>query len=261
MEHAPIYLLLQNKIGLDIHSIGAETVSRAIKKRMQVTGSANAQSYFGSLRLSRVELAELIEQVVIPETWFFRNRESFRFLSRYVQSDASNTAWRVLSVPCASGEEPYSIAMALMEGGLSLHQFRIDAMDISATALEKAKHGLYRQHSFRGGDLSYRDEHFQKLENGWRISDDIRKSVRFMQHNFLEAHSELIGSQYDIIFCRNLLIYLNVPARQRVLKQLYALLKKEGLLFAGHSEAGLPLVPFFQGIRPLAAFVHQKCKL
>ena len=253
--------LLKNKIGLDVESIGQTTVSRAVRHRMAATGINNEDAYMGRVHISQQEMDELIEQVIVPETWFFRNRESFRFLSRStgaLHSSTGRSLLHILSIPCASGEEPYSIAMALLDAGLKPDSFRIDAIDISTLAIKKAEKAIYGENSFRGPDLEFRKQYFEETLAGSILKSAIRKQVTFSKHNFLEIDPSSFDYRYDIIFCRNLLIYLEDSARGRLLRTLRRLLQDEGLLFVGHSEAGLPLLPYFRAIPPLKAFAHRK---
>ena len=124
------------------------------------------QTYLRRLQTSLAELEELIELVVVPETWFFSDRKPFTFLEHYVKSEwlpnRNNGILRLLSIPCSTGEEPYSLAMLLLNAGLTPDKFRIDAVDISKKALLKATNAVYNQNSFRGEDLPQRERYFQQ---------------------------------------------------------------------------------------------------
>jgi chemotaxis protein methyltransferase WspC len=187
-------------------------------------------------------MRELIEDVVIPETSFFRDPESFMSLS-----DAIVTTWlpthrgqvlRILSAPCSTGEEPYSIAMALLDAGLSSEQFQVEALDISTKALAIGTRASYGQNSFRNKNLDFRDRYFRKEKDCYQLADSVRRRVRFEQGNLL-ADDFLIAKSYDVIFCRNVLIYFDVPAQKQVIRTLSRLLAPQGLLFVGASEASL----------------------
>lgn len=146
MVQAAIEAMLRQKIGLDANSIGSRTIARAVEQRRVACGLRDHSSYFQHLQTSAKELEELIETVVVPETWFFRDKEPFVYLSQYVTSQwlkANFSILRVLSVPCSTGEEPLSIAMTLLDSGLAPNQFGIDAVDISKRALLKAKQAIY----------------------------------------------------------------------------------------------------------------------
>ena len=132
--------LLTQRIGLDPESVGASLIERGLQARKSALGLGEGDDYDRIVRSSGEELQELIEEVVVPESWFFRDDRPFTHLQDHVRTrwliEPDRTPLRVLSLPCAGGEEPYSIAIALRELGLSPARFRVDAMDISARSLE-----------------------------------------------------------------------------------------------------------------------------
>ena len=160
MAQTAIVALLGHTIGLNPEAVGAETIARAVRQRLAQCGTSDVQTYLKRLQTSEQELHALIDEVVVPETWFFRDQMPFAYLGRYVMAEwfpsHQHAALRVLSLACSSGEEPYSIAMALLETGLAPQHFRIDAVDISHKALRWAQCAVYGSHSFRGDDLVFR---------------------------------------------------------------------------------------------------------
>jgi chemotaxis protein methyltransferase WspC len=165
---------------------------------------------------------------------------------------------RVLSLACSTGEEPYSIAMALLDTGLGPQHFCIDAVDISQKALYWARGAVYGRHSFRGDDLVFRERYFERSHQGYRICERVRDMVTFRHGNALDA--DLLADQepYDAIFCRNMLIYFDEPARSRAMKVLDRLLTPEGLLFVGYAETGLFLASGYVPVRYPRAFAYRK---
>jgi chemotaxis protein methyltransferase WspC len=153
---------------------------------------------------------------------------------------ASGGSLRILSAPCSTGEEPYSIAMTLLDAALPPGRFRIDGIDVSEALLARARAGRYGVFSFRGGDVAFRERHFRKVEGAdavWEISEPVRGAVRFVRDNLL-APARLLGeAPYDLIFCRNLLIYLTPEARRQVLDVIADRLAPEGRVVVGHAEA------------------------
>ncbi|HEY9690726.1 MAG TPA: CheR family methyltransferase [Oculatellaceae cyanobacterium] len=262
MVQATIEALLRQKIGLETASIGSNTIARAIRQRMSDCGLSDMQEYVLRLQASALEMEELIETIVVPETWFFRDRQPFNFLGTYVITEwlpkHPGGILRVLSVPCSTGEEPYSIAIALIEAGLATKNFRIDAVDISKRALAKAQRAVYERNSFRGNDINFRDRYFQKTADGYQLYETISSTVNFINANLLDPWFLLDQLPYDIIFCRNLLIYLDNTARERAIKVIDRLLTKKGLLFVGHSETGQVLNNKFTSVRHSLAFAYRK---
>ncbi len=237
MSLLAIEALLQQKIGLDPQIMGSRKIARAVETRCKILAQFNLETYLEQLQRSAQELAELIELIVVPETWFFRDRQPFQFLINQARSQgfSKRSRLRLLSAPCASGEEPYSIAIALLEAGLSPDQFRIDAIDISRSAIAKAQSACYRQNSFRGAEFISKTPYFQETAAGYTVLPWVQNTVKFRQANILEAFPTL-QSQYDVIFCRNLLIYLPGETCDRLLNLLTSLLLPQGLLFVGASE-------------------------
>jgi chemotaxis protein methyltransferase WspC len=154
MDIIPFELLLKEAIGLDVASIGSSAIDRAVAERQQATGLADRHTYWERLRASEEELQELIDAVVVPETWFFRDRGAFAALAEVALPEWLRThphgVFRLLSIPCATGEEPYSLAMALFDANLPAARFQIDAFDVSERALESARRAVYGRRSFRG---------------------------------------------------------------------------------------------------------------
>lgn len=261
MVQAAIETMLRQKIGLDANSIGSRTIARAVEQRRSACALPNQTSYLDRLQTSAQELEELIESVVVPETWFFRDKEPFIYLSQYVKTEwlkANTSILRVLSVPCSTGEEPLSIAMTLLDSGLTGNQFCIDAVDISKRALLKAQQGIYSKRSFRGGDgLEAQGRYFQEVAGGYQVRPIVRERVKFMHGNLLKPDF-LSQSKYHVIFCRNLLIYLDDAARHQAIQALDRALAPNGLLFVGAAETAQITAKHFTPIRHRFAFAYRK---
>lgn len=254
--------ILNRSMGLDVASIGAPAVARAVQSRMAARQLDQPATYLEQLRASPLELQALVETVVVPETWFFRDREAFAAVAALAAKawlgNPAKLPMRLLSAPCSTGEEPYSMAMALIDAGLPVERFVIDALDISGQALERARAGVYGKNSFRGGDLGFRDRHFEPAPGGFRIGDAVRASVRFKQANLLADEGVGAAEGYDIVFCRNLLIYFDSDTQQRAIEILRRLLRPDGVLFVGPGEANLLLGAAFASARIPLAFAFRK---
>ncbi|MGC1393584.1 MAG: CheR family methyltransferase [Coleofasciculaceae cyanobacterium] len=261
VSQAAIEALLQQKIGLNAKTIGSKTIARAINRRMLDCSLSDLTIYLKLLQTSTKELETLIENIVIPETWFFRDRKPFDFLSQYVKNELlpmQRQSLRVLSVPCSTGEEPYSIAITLLEAGLKSKDFSIDAVDISKKSLLRAQRGVYSQNSFRGCTTAFQQQYFTQIEDAYHLDKTIINNIKFMSGNLLDPQFSTTKKPYHIIFCRNLLIYLEQSAREKVVQLLGKLLNNHGLLFLGYSETGQILSSGFVPVRYPNAFAFRK---
>jgi chemotaxis protein methyltransferase WspC len=252
-----ITALLTKEIGLAPESIGgARTIAGAITQRMSALGLDDERRYVERLLESRAEVTALVEEIVVPETWFFRDREPFRFLGR-VAAGTRVRPFRVLCVPCSTGEEAYSVSMALLQAGVMANQYTVEGVDVSSPLLERARRGVYTNNSFRGDDLAYRAAFFeQDSPTEWRLGALPRASVSFRQANLLQRASLDAGVRYQAIFCRNLLIYLERWARQQAIENLTSLLDDNGVLFVGHAEALDVMDRRYRPVEDVRAFAY-----
>lgn len=244
MAPAAFEHLLKTSMGLNTASVGPTAIERAVQERAAACHLGDPQAYWEHVRRSDAELQALIEAVVVSETWFFRDRESFSALARLVREEwlrsPTDRVLSLLSLPCSTGEEPYSMAMALLDASIPADRFRIDAVDISTRALAHARHGVYGRNSFRGHELAFRDRHFEAAAHDYRVNEAVRQQVRFQQGN-LFADDLLPGAErYDVIFCRNVLIYFDRATQDRAIVVLNRLLKANGVVFVAPAETALP---------------------
>jgi len=244
MSHDPrFFAFLKERIGLDVASVGEAIIERAVRQRSQAVNAQTVADYWLHLQSSVDEQQALIEAVIVPETWFFRYPESFATLARLAKARLAEIkqmrALRILSLPCSTGEEPYSIAMALLDAGLAPHQFKVQGMDVSPLSVERARRAVYGKNSFRGGDIGFRDRHFTEYGDGYHLADRVREQVRLQVGNLLDPALLANESSYDFVFCRNLLIYFDQPTQKQVFDVLKGLTHVDGVLFIGPAEGSL----------------------
>lgn len=235
--------LLYEAIGLNSRSIGSSSILNAVNERIQLCRLEDIESYHDKLIKDDIELKELIEEVVVPETWFFRDIEPFKMLIKFVKEEwlksKPTKPLRVLSIPCATGEEPYSAAMALLDAGLMPSQIHIDAIDVSERNIKRCKEARYRNHSFRGVNSTTQQRFFQLHDDNLYHPDILIKAmVNFQQASILDSEYVKNQQPYDVVFCRNLMIYFDDKTQEKTVKMLEELLKPTGVLFLGHSETG-----------------------
>jgi chemotaxis protein methyltransferase WspC len=260
--------LLKAAIGLDAASIGTTAIDRAVAERQAACRSATRDAYWQIVRGSDEELQALIEAVVVPETWFCRDPEAFAAMSAHLVRTARalppSHVLQALSLPCATGEEPYSMAMALLDANLPPRGFHVDGIDISQRSLTHAQAAIYRKVSFRGTSSDFRRRHFERVGDRHRVSESVRRQVAFRHGNLLRPDTLPRVRRYDVVFCRNVLIYFDRAAREQAVSVLRGLLAPGGLLFVGPAEtsalvslgfvpAGLPNAHALRVADPVAA--------
>ena len=233
--------MLHTRIGLDASTVGSSLVHRAVHRRMQQSRIANVEAYVARLADDVQELGELVEEVVIPETYFYREPEAFHALAQRVTTGlhalGSGALVRVLSAPCSTGEEPYSIAMSLLAAGVPPDVYAIDGVDLSINAVQRARTAVYRSGSFRGMPERWSGFFAARSSDGSIALDErVRSLVRITQGNLLDASFQPPRAEYEYIFCRNLLIYFDTGTQARVLASLSRLLAADGVLVVGAAD-------------------------
>jgi chemotaxis protein methyltransferase WspC len=231
-----LHHLLKKGTGL---VLSIDAVERAVRERMQRLGLAARQDY--APLPGTPEFEALVDLVTVPESWMFRDPEVFETALGFVQRRLLSHPGRqvaVLSLPCAGGEEPYSMAMALASAGIDPSQCRIDAVDLSQAAVERARLGRYTRNAFRGARLAFRERWFRPDGEEYLIGDVPRRYVRFSQGNLLQPENLARSvERYDLVFCRNLLIYFDDAGRAAAAAAMRELLLDDGLLLSGCAEA------------------------
>ncbi|MDQ7977971.1 CheR family methyltransferase [Paraburkholderia sp. SARCC-3016] len=262
---------LLHETGISAPTLGAQAFERAVWERVRATQAASAsgdlETYWQLLNASRDERQALVELIVVPETWFFRDREAFVALARLANERLVRNpshVLRLLSVPCSTGEEPYSIAMALFDAGIGPERFSIDAVDISERALDIARRGVYGRNSFRGRALEFRERHFAiagpATASGdvrYELSARVHDAVRFIHANLFDAPYPA-DARYDFILCRNVLIYFDRDSQDRAIRLLDARLAQDGMLLVGPAETGLMMRHAFNPARIPLAFAFTR---
>lgn len=231
--------VLREWIGLDATTVGTAALARAVRDRMASLRMDDVETFLEAVRADPAERDRLVEEVIVAESWFFRDQQVFKFVADYSVTRSilpGRGPVRILSAPCASGEEPYSAAMALLDAGLEPSRFEIDAIDISHVALDRARRARYTANAFRNADSSCRDRWFRLEGSAAVLHDRVRACVHFAWANLLAPGFADGREPYDVIFCRNLLIYLTPEARGTVQRTLDRLLQPDGILVLGAAE-------------------------
>ncbi len=245
---------LSEAAGIDPASLETGRISWTIERRCRHLGLQGPEAYLGHLESSTVELDHLIDALVIQETRFFRDPAVFDHLRLWAEDVAANCRGplRILSAPCSTGQEAYSLAAVLHCAGISA--YTIDAFDISTTALTAAQRGVYPASALESipSDLQATCGTLKGQE--WHMRDELRSRIRFERRNLAHVGSLDHERAYHLILCRNLFIYLNAGARAILAEMLSKALLPGGRLVVGAGDRVSELNARFAPVKPAAGF-------
>ncbi len=241
--------LLQSQEYFDTNKYKSETILRRVNKRMLLVHVQTLEEYLEYIASNEDELHILYQNILIGVTQFFRDKEAFTVLEtevyNYLKDKPENYELKVWSIACSTGEEAYSIAIVIAEVSKKLDRnFRVKifASDIDEQALSKARSAIYSQESIIDIEADILQKYFTKRDNGYKLTEEIRKNIVFTKHNIL---SDPPFINQDIISCRNLLIYIKPEAQQELFQLFHYALKDDGILFLGSSESILLSIKYF----------------
>jgi chemotaxis protein methyltransferase CheR len=242
-------------------------VDKRLLERMELTASENFRSYFTMLRFqtSGEELQALINVMTVNETYFFREEYQFQclvnsMLEEIVARRTTNTPIRIWSVPSSSGEEPYSIAIYLLEYWPHLNNWDIEIIssDIDTQILSQARRGRYTPRAIQHLPASILKKYFRRDGEYYQIENELRDAVEFTRVNVSDATDMRLHRQFDVIFCRNLLIYFDDLSRKQTAESFYDALNPGGFVCLGHSESMSRISALFRVRKFPEAIVYQK---
>jgi chemotaxis protein methyltransferase CheR len=243
-EFEKISRLAYEHFGLDLHNGKQGLVSARLGKKLRELGLKSFQEYYDYVKADRTgaALESMVDQLTTNHTSFFREPRHFEFLRKTIfPTLRSRSQIHIWSAACSSGEEPYSIAMSLLEESPqeAAHKVRIKATDISTRVLEKAKNGVYPAERFQGIPADIMHRYLLKGQNSaannFRFKSEIRSMIDFGHLNLMEKLPE--GYHCSVIFCRNIMIYFDKPTQQSLVQRLTEHIEDGGYLFIGHSES------------------------
>lgn len=229
-----------------------------LAKRLRYHDIRNYTDYLQLVNDDHQELQMMIDLVSTNETSFFREKSHFDFLERHVrQFRQAGGSFRIWSAACSSGMEAYSAAMVLTEAG-TIPQWEILGTDISTRILEKARRALYPLDAAKPVPTAYLKKYclkgVRKMSGYMLIEKSLRDTVKFKYLNLNDPHWPELGI-FDVIFLRNVMIYFDMPTKQRLVNRIVQKLKRGGYLFVGHSEnlLGIPT-----SLAPVQPSIYQK---
>jgi chemotaxis protein methyltransferase CheR len=245
-------------------------VDRRLAERMRVTESRSFAVYLARLRADRDgEVEALINAFTINETYFYREDHQLRCLTtallpELVAGKPPGATVRIWSMPCSTGEEPYSVAMWLLENWPEVDSYDIEIVgsDIDTRALASAEEGLYGERALMRLEPDLVARYFgredTRLGPAWRILADLRDSVRFTSCNLTDATTMALQGRFDVVFCRNVLIYFDEASRRIAADNLFDALLPGGFVCLGHTESMSRISPLFRVCRYDDAIVYRR---
>ena len=267
-EYAKFCEFFYRKTGIQFQDNKKYYVERRVADRIAKTNSGTFRDYFTLVRfqLSGQEMQFLVNAMTVNETYFFREDYQFDSLVKGILPEIAKTKpratpIRIWSMPCSSGEEPYSIAIKILElwASADAWDIQIEASDIDTKILDQARAGIYGERSLGRVPAALRKQYFvRQPEDTWQISAALRNSIDFSLVNIVDPAQTRRFRNIDVIFCRNLLIYFDDLGRRQAAEMFFEALAPGGFLCLGHSESMSRISSLFLPRKFQDSIVYQK---
>jgi len=233
--------LIKEHCGLQLEGIAEDRLRKALLAAATTAGIRQLQDFYPLLCKNSELVSDLVSQLTVNETYFFRENSQIELLTQHLLPrllDFKNQPIKILSAGCSSGEEPYSLVMALEEawGKTSAKLFQVEGGDLDRQVLHKARKGVYSPFSFRGVSHELRTRYFQPAGAYFQLREDIRERVTFHELNLLSPQFPAELQDFDVIFFRNVSIYFDLETREKIQHRLTSIMNPDGLLLVGSSE-------------------------
>jgi chemotaxis protein methyltransferase CheR len=258
---------LYRRTGLSFSESKRYFIDRRLEERIAATGSPSFQAYFSLLRADADhEIEFLINSFTVNETYFYREDHQLRcmtsnLLGAIVEHRPPGSTIRIWSIPCSTGEEPYSIALWLMENWPQVDNYNVEIVgsDIDTRALRAAAEGIYGDRALMRLSRGIVDRYFKPVaDSKHEIDEGLRNSIEFTRANVIDPKDMARYRDFDLIFCRNVLIYFDDASRRQAAENLYDCLRPGGYICLGHSESMSRISPLFSVCRFPDAIVYQR---
>ena len=255
------------RTGISFEASKRYFVDKRLVERIEATGTGNFRGYFTMLRFqaSGEELQQLTNLMTVNETYFLREEYQFKclvdsILPEIVRHKTGSNAIRIWCIPSSSGEEPYSIAMCLLERWAGIREWDVEIIssDIDTSILRRARAGRYSSRSVQNVPPRWLEKYFKSVGEEYQLCDDLRHAVEFTRVNLSETADTLTYRSFDVIFCRNLLIYFDDISRTTAAETFYEALNPGGFICLGHSESMSRISSLFKVRKYPDAIVYQK---
>lgn len=236
---------------------------------MEALGCSRLKDYYSILVTDSTEqeLSELLNLLTTTETYFFRNTQQLESFEKEViptilrkKQELGHSHLYLWSAGCSSGEEPYTLAMILLDTIPDIHKWKISLVgtDINTQVITKAKEGVYTARALRETPRRYIMKYFTKQDDQYLIRDRVKQMVSFRVGNLLDQQNSSLNQNLDCIFCRNVLIYFDLDTCKTVVKMFYDNLTRNGYLFLGHSESLYRITTIFKLLKLQHSLVYYK---
>lgn len=239
--------LVRDYCGIFFDDDSRYLLEKRLSRRVKSHHFGNFRDYYRYLLYDRKrdeELASIMDVLTVNETYFFREQNQLKtfgeeILPELKEKNRDKKRIRIWSAGCSTGEEPYTLAMIMLEKGMFFGwNIEIFGSDINQRVLQVARNGIYRKNSFRTIEPYYINKYFREYEEGnFRISDSVKQYVNFSHLNLLDPYKTKLVGIMDIIFCRNVLIYFDQQSRKKVIDLFHERITDGGYLLLGHAES------------------------
>ena len=253
--------LIYAESGITFTPTNRSILESRLKERLREKGINSVVDYLDTIKKDKEELKGFLDSITTNLTRFFRNQAQFDALEKHVIPDLINNikkvpgTIRIWSAGCSTGEEPYTIAMLLSEILPKSWNFDILASDISLKCLMTAKEGFYAESRIVGIPDSYLPKYFTKVDGGYKINPDIQSKIKFDYHNLKNESGQ---RNFDVVFCRNVIIYFDEAAQTEVMKRFWDAMASKSFLFIGHSESLFGMDTKFEFLKTEWATLYRK---
>lgn len=261
--------LVYDHCGIFFSSESKYLLEKRLSRRLALLNLVSYKDYYHLLKYDirkEQELSDLMDVLTTNETYFFREDFQLKAFTDEIVPEVmaakekkGDRTLRIWSAGCSTGEEPYTIAMLLLDIA-RIRGWRVEIIgtDISQRVLQQARKGVYGKSSFRATESKYLERFFLEQDGGFRINDEVRECVTISQLNLFDHGRLALLGRMDIIFCRNVIIYFDQPAKKRVIETFYNSLHQGGFLLLGHSESLMNISTLFSLRHLKNDMVYQK---
>ena len=239
-DFARVKSLIYQRAGISLHDGKHAMVYSRLSRRLRETGHTSFNDYLGWLEShDGDEWQEFVNALTTNLTAFFREQHHFEILATYLRSKPAGTPWRVWCNAASTGEEPYSLVITALEALGAKAPFKLTASDIDSRVLATAAQGVYRMDALKGLSSERLQRFFLRGKGSnagfMRAKPELRNAIEFMIVNLIRDDWPF-REPFDVVFCRNVMIYFDAATQRSVLERIHRVLKPGGMLFVGHAE-------------------------